>query len=58
VGWDYDERYPDLIRRVTVEEVQSLARELFANTLVVRTLPESPGEILPPQAPQRHSFAR
>jgi zinc protease len=58
VGWDYDERYPDLIRRVTVEEVQILARELFANTLVVRTLPESPGEILPPQAPQRHSFAR
>ncbi len=55
MGWDYEKRYPDLIRKVTVEEVQKLARELFGNTLVVRTIPERPAEALPQQTANRHS---
>lgn len=58
LGWDHDQKYPDLIRKVTADEVQSLARELFANTLVARTIPENPVEILPQQAVDRHSFMR
>jgi zinc protease len=58
LGWDHDQRYPDLIRKVTVEDVQNLARELFANTLVARTVPENPVEILPQQAVDRHSSLR
>jgi zinc protease len=55
MGWDYEKRYPDLIRKVTVEEVQKLAKELFANALVVRTIPEKPAEALPQQTANRHS---
>jgi zinc protease len=53
LGWDYDRKYPQLIDAVTSEEIQGLARELFAKTLVVRTLPERPVEILSPEAPPK-----
>ncbi|MGV8074856.1 MAG: M16 family metallopeptidase [Syntrophobacteraceae bacterium] len=49
LGWKYDLQYPELIRAVTVEEVQKLAKEIFANTLIVRTLPEHPVEIMAPR---------
>lgn len=39
LGWDYDRRYPDMVRSVTADDILSLARELFTNTLVVKTLP-------------------
>ncbi len=55
MGWDHEKRYAELIREVTVEDVQKLARELFANTLVVRTIPEKPVEALPRQTANRHS---
>jgi zinc protease len=55
MGWDYEKRYPELIRKVTAEEVQQLARELFANTLVVRAIPEKPVEALPRKTASRHS---
>lgn len=46
LGWDYDSRYPELIRSVTAAQIQNVARKLFANTLTARTLPEHPVEIL------------
>lgn len=58
LGWDHDRRYPDLIRKVTAQEVQKLAQELFANTLVVRTIPEKPADILPKQAGNSHTLIR
>ena len=46
LGWDYSQRYPDLVRTVTPNQVMDLARKLFANTLIARTLPERPRDIL------------
>jgi zinc protease len=54
MGWDYETRYPDLVRAVTAEQVQSLARELFQHTLTARTLPEKPVEILRAPRESRH----
>ncbi len=51
LGYDYADRYPDLVRRVTAEDVQKLAEELFQGRLVVRTLPENPVEVLPTDTP-------
>lgn len=58
LGWDYEKRYPELIRKVTVQDVQSLARELFTHTLVTRTIPENPVEIMPAKASSPHSSTR
>ena len=46
LGWDYSQRYPDLVKAVTANQVRDLARRLFTNTLIARTLPERPVEIL------------
>ncbi len=46
LGWDYGQRYPDLIQAVTAEQIRALARKLFAHNLIARTLPERPTEIL------------
>ena len=54
LGYDYDQRYPDLVRAVSAEQVRSLARKLFAHTLVAKTLPERPVEILVTPPPVRH----
>ena len=45
LGWDYDKRYPDLIRSVRAEDIQSLAGRLFEHPLLVRTIPEKPVEM-------------
>ncbi len=46
LGWDYGQRYPDLIRAVNADQIRDLARKLFAHNLIARTLPERPTEIL------------
>ncbi len=46
LGWDYSNRYPDLIRAVSADQIRAMARRLFAHTLTARTLPERPTEIL------------
>lgn len=46
LGWNYSERYPAMVRAVTAQQIRSLARKLFTNTLVARTLPEKPGKII------------
>jgi len=57
LGYDYDERYDELIEAVTAEQIQNLARKLFTNTLIVRTLPERPVEILSVPGPSRGAGA-
>ncbi len=46
LGWEHDMRYPQMVRRVTAEQIRDLAKELFEHTLVVRTIPENPVEVL------------
>jgi zinc protease len=54
LGWNYDERYPALVQAVRAEDVQRLAQRLFAERLLVRTIPEKPVEtIIPKDAPKR-----
>lgn len=55
LGYDYALRYPDLVRSVTANDVQALARELLKDRWVVRTVPENPVEVLPePMPPSSH----
>ena len=53
LGWDYDRKYVPLIEAVTAEEIQNLARELFSKTLIARTLPEHPVDILNAETPPK-----
>lgn len=53
LGWDYGQRYPDLVRAVRADQVRDLARKLFAHTLIARTLPKHPIEILAAPPPVR-----
>ncbi|HBD08702.1 MAG TPA: hypothetical protein DCZ69_10620, partial [Syntrophobacteraceae bacterium] len=54
LGWNYDNRYPDLIRSVQPSDVQQLAQRLFGQRLLVRTLPEKPVEaMIPPEMQKR-----
>jgi zinc protease len=46
LGWDYGNRYPDLVGAVTAAQIRDLARKLFTHTVIARTLPEHPVEIL------------
>jgi len=50
LGWDHEDRYMQRVQAVTAEEVQQLARELFSNTLIVRTIPQAAGETPPSTA--------
>jgi zinc protease len=54
LGWDYDKKYPELVRAVRAEQVQAMAKKLFGHTLIARTLPERPVEILASPPPMRH----
>lgn len=50
LGYDWDSRYPELIRKVTAEDVLRVARRLFRHHLLVSTIPEKPVEaIIPPE---------
>ena len=54
LGWNYDERYPDLIRSVQAADVQRLAQQLFGQRLLVRTIPDKPVEaMIPPEMQKR-----
>jgi zinc protease len=58
LGWDYDRRYAELIRKVSSRDIQQLARRLFAQTLITRILPEHPVEILKATPPKKRAPAR
>ncbi len=54
LGYDYESRYPELIRKVNAADVLRVARKLFAHHLLVSTIPEKPVEaIIPPEQKQR-----
>jgi len=57
LGWDYDQKYPQLIEAVTAEEIQGLARELFSKTLIALTLPEHPVDILNAETTSRSDIS-
>ncbi len=46
LGWDYSKRYPEMVKAVTAQDVQNIAKKLFEHTLIVRTIPENPVEIM------------
>ncbi len=53
LGWDYDQKYTQLIEAVSTEEIGKLAQDLFSKTLIARTVPEHPADILGSDAPSR-----
>jgi len=53
LGREYDQKYVALIEAVTAEDIQNLARELFAQALIARTVPDRPVEILTTEVPPR-----
>ncbi len=40
LGYEYDRRYPDMIRSVTADDVRRVAKRLFRHSLTVTTKPE------------------
>ncbi len=54
LGYNWDARYPELIRQVSAEDVIRVARRLFKHHLLVSAIPEKPVEaIIPPEHKQR-----
>ncbi|MCG6918977.1 MAG: insulinase family protein, partial [Deltaproteobacteria bacterium] len=54
LGYDWDNRYPELVEQVSAEDVLKLARKLFQYYLLVSAIPEKPVEaIIPPEQKQR-----
>lgn len=53
LGRQYDQKYPELVRKVSLADIRRVAQKLFSHTLLVRTLPEHPVEVLqtPPPRP-------
>lgn len=56
LGYEWDSRYPELIRQVSAEDVLRVARRLFGHYLLVSAIPEKPVEaiILPEQKKRMH----
>jgi len=54
LGWDYDRGYSELVGAVTSQQIKDMAKKLFAHTLITRTLPERPVEILASPPPGKH----
>jgi len=54
LGFDWGERYAELIRQVTQEDVLRVAQEYFSHHLVASTIPEEPIEAeIPPERRER-----
>jgi zinc protease len=54
LGYEWDSRYPELIRQVSAEDVLRVARRLFGHYLLVSAIPEKPVEaIIPPEQKQK-----
>jgi zinc protease len=50
LGYDWDRRYPEQIRKVQAEDVIRVARRLFRHHLLVSAIPEHPVEaVIPPE---------
>ena len=54
MGYDWDSRYPELIRKVSAQDVLRVARRLFRHQLVISTIPATPVEaVIPPEQKSR-----
>jgi len=54
LGYDWDQRYRDLIERVTREDVQRVARRVLKHRLIASTIPRNPVEaVIPPERKER-----
>jgi len=54
LGYDWDQRYRDLITGVTKEDVQRVARRIFQHRLLATTIPRNPVEaVIPPERKER-----
>jgi zinc protease len=54
MGYDWDQQYRDLIRRVTKEDVQRVAKRVFGHRLIATTIPRNPVEaVIPPERTER-----
>jgi len=54
LGFDWGERYPELIRAVDGEDVLRVARKYFRHHLIASTIPKEPVEgVIPPEQRER-----
>jgi zinc protease len=54
LGYDWDQRYRDLIQGVTREDVQRVAKRIFKHHLIATTIPRKPVEaVIPPERKER-----
>ena len=54
LGYEWDQRYRDLIQGVTGEDVQRVARRIFEHRLIATTIPRNPVEaVIPPERRER-----
>ncbi len=54
LGYDWDQRYRDLILRVTTADVQRVARRILKHRLIATTIPRNPVEaVIPPERKER-----
>jgi zinc protease len=54
LGYDWDQRYRDLIQGVTKEDVQRVAKRIFKHHLIATTIPRKPVEaVIPPERKER-----
>jgi zinc protease len=54
LGYDWDHRYPEQIKKVQAEDVLRVAGKLFRRHLLVSAIPEHPVEaVIPPEKQQR-----
>jgi zinc protease len=54
LGYDWDKRYRDLIRGVSADDIQRVARRIFQHCLIATTIPRNPVEaLIPPEGKER-----
>ena len=54
LGYDWDQRYRDLIQGVTKKDVQRVAKRIFKHHLIATTIPRTPVEaVIPPERKER-----
>ncbi len=54
LGYNWDQRYRDLIQEVTTEDVQRVAKRIFQHRLIATTVPRNPVEaVIPPERKER-----
>jgi zinc protease len=54
LGYDWDRKYRDLIRGVSTDDIQRVARRIFQHRLIATTIPRDPVEaVIPPEGEER-----